>query len=132
MRFVKFAVVGVANTAISFVVFNLAAIGLHMAPLWANALAWLAGFANSFIWNRLWTFADRRTGPVGTVLLRFAAANALALAVSTLIIVVLQAAAGLPQGGQASALELNLIEAVAISGALTVNYLVSLRWVFQD
>ena len=36
MRFVKFAVVGVANTAISFAVFNLAAVMLHMAPLWAE------------------------------------------------------------------------------------------------
>jgi putative flippase GtrA len=131
VRFVKFGVVGVANTTISLAFFNLAAVGLHMAPLWANAVAWLAGFVNSFIWNRLWTFADRSAGPVGAVLLRFAVANVLALATSTLIVAALQAAAGVSQSVHASVLELNAIEAVAISGALCVNYVVSSRWVFR-
>lgn len=131
MRFVKFAVIGVANTAISFAVFNIVAVGLHVPLLWANVAAWLAGFANSFVWNRSWTFADRRTGPVGAVMARFAAANALALAVSTLIVAALQAAAGVTQEAPASALELNAIEAVAICGALCVNYVASSRWVFR-
>ena len=131
MRFVKFAVIGVANTAISFAVFNLVAVGLHMPLLWANGVAWLAGFVNSFVWNRSWTFADRRIDPAGAVFLRFAVANVLALAVSTLIVAALQAAAGVSQGAQASALELNAIEAVAICGALCVNYVVSSRWVFR-
>ena len=55
----------------------------------------------------------------------------LALAVSTLVVAALQAAAGLTQGTQASALELNAIEAVAIACALCVNYAVSSRWVFR-
>jgi putative flippase GtrA len=131
MRFMKFAVVGVTNTALSFVVFDLAALGLHMPAVWANVVAWLAGFINSFIWNRMWTFADRSTGPTGPLLVRFAAANGLALAVSTAIVVGLQRAAGVTSTATASALVLNGIEAVAIGAALVVNYVVSSRWVFR-
>lgn len=132
MRFVKFAVIGVANTAISFAVFNWVAIGLHMPLLWANVVAWLAGFVNSFIWNRMWTFSDRTADPAGAVLLRFAVANVLALAVSSAIVAALQATIGAPRGATTSALELNAIEAVAICCALCVNYYVSSRWVFRS
>jgi putative flippase GtrA len=131
MRFVKFAVVGVTNTAVSFVVFDLAALGLHMPVVWANVVAWLAGFVNSFIWNRRWTFADRGAGPTGPLLLRFAIANLLALGVSTVIVVALQHAAGVTSSATASALVLNGIEAAAIGAALVVNYVVSSRWVFR-
>jgi putative flippase GtrA len=131
MRFMKFAIIGVANTAITFTVFNVAAIGFHVPALWANALAWVAGFANSFVWNRLWTFADRQPGRVGVVLLRFAAVNVLALAVSTLIVAALQAALSASAGKGVSAGELNAIEAAAVGGALCVSYLFSSRWAFR-
>jgi putative flippase GtrA len=133
VRFAKFAVIGLTNTAIAFAVFNLAAVFFHVPAFWANVLAWLAGFANSFLWNRAWTFADRRQGAVGVVLLRFAVANAAALAVSSVVIVALQAATGLGDGGApASAAELNAIEAAAIGAALCVNYVISSRWVFRS
>ena len=131
MRFVKFAVIGVGNTAISFVVFNLAARGLHIPLVWANVIAWLAGFVNSFIWNRAWTFADRSAGPAGRLLLRFGVANLLALGGSTLVVAALPAVNGGSAGAGASAVTLNAIEAVAIGAALCVNYVVSSRWVFR-
>jgi putative flippase GtrA len=127
MRFVKFAVVGVANTAAAFVVFNLAAAGLHLPLLLANVVAWVAGATNSFVWNRLWTFADRPTGRIGALVLRFIAANLVALLVSTAIVAALQAAAGSPL----STLRQNLIEAAAIGGSLCVNFVISSRWVFR-
>jgi putative flippase GtrA len=59
MRFLKFGVVGVANTLITLAVFNLVAVVLGWPAVLGNALGWAAGFANSFVWNRRWTFADR-------------------------------------------------------------------------
>jgi putative flippase GtrA len=133
MRFLKFAVVGVANTAITFLVFNLATRLLGMPAAGANAVGWIAGFANSFVWNSAWTFADRPGLARRRVLLRFAVCNLLALGVSTAVVVGLQAAAA--GGGVAAALpraaELNLIELAAIAGSLSVNYIVSSRWAFR-
>lgn len=132
MRFVKFAIVGVLNTAVTFAVFNLTALGLGLPPLWANAIGWAAGFANSFAWNRRWTFADRKAGSLSGTLARFAAANLLALGVSTLIVAALDATLEPSQGAGHSATTLNAIEAAAVIVALCVNYLVSSRWVFRS
>lgn len=132
MRFVKFAIVGAVNTAVTLAVFNLAALGLGVPPLWANAAGWAAGFANSFVWNRLWTFADRKSGSLPETLVRFAVVNALALGVSTLILAALHAALAPSRGAALSATALNAIEAAAVVGALCVNYLLSSRWVFRS
>ena len=52
----KFGVVGVGNTLLSLVVYTaLARVGLP-GPA-AAALAFVAGAANGYVWNRRWTFA---------------------------------------------------------------------------
>lgn len=57
-QFLRFAVVGVANTATAYLVIRLA------QPLAGITLASLAGYAlataQSFLLNRHWTFADQR------------------------------------------------------------------------
>lgn len=133
-RFVKFAVVGVANTGITFLVFNLTTRLLHLPAAGGNAVGWLAGCANSFLWNSVWTFRDRRHLVRRQVLSRFALANAVALGVSTAVVVGLQAAAA--AGGVATTLpavvELNAIEVAAVGCSLIVNYVISSRWAFRE
>ena len=131
MRFLRFAVVGVGNTAVAWFVFNVLAVGLHVAPLWANAAGWLAAFANSYFWNRRWTFSDRRELAARRVLPRFAVTNLVALGASTLVIAVLQRTITAAEGQRLSALQLNGIEAAAIAVSLTLNYALSSRWAFH-
>ena len=51
----RFAVVGLVNTAITLVlIYGLTALGLSY--LLANAIGYAAGFVNSFVMNRQWTF----------------------------------------------------------------------------
>ena len=128
VRFLKFALVGLSNTAITFAVFNLLAIVLGLPVLPANALAWVAGFANSFIWNRSWTFGDRTRLPLGRVLTRFAASSLVALAVSTVVIASLDA---LLRHGHGVG-RLNALEGAAVAAALVVNYFLSSQWVFRE
>jgi putative flippase GtrA len=59
----RFAVVGCANVMVSLGVFLLLLWVFETMPPWrlppaatANALSWVAGLANSFVWNSLWTF----------------------------------------------------------------------------
>lgn len=52
---VRFAVVGLINTAITLaLIYGLTALGLSY--LLANAIGYAAGFVNSFVMNRQWTF----------------------------------------------------------------------------
>jgi putative flippase GtrA len=125
----KFALIGAGNTILALVVFNVLAVWLGVPTLAANAIAWSAGIANSFVWNRKWTFADRHVRPVGPLLLRFVAANVVAIAVSSGVIIGARALAGLSRHDAA---RVNAVEVVAIVAAFIVNYMLSSRWAFRD
>lgn len=129
-RFLTFAAIGAVNTAVTFAVFNLCtAMGLPAVA--ANALGWTAGFANSFLMNRSWTFADRRGLSTGRTLASFALTNAAAFAVSTAVVATgaaLVAAGGASAGGT---LALNAVEFLAVAASLCVNYALALRWAFR-
>jgi putative flippase GtrA len=122
MRFLKFGVVGVANTLITLAVFNLVAV----------VLGWPAGFANSFVWNRRWTFADRTGIDTPRSLARFAVAGLCALLASSGIILALQQIAQGMRLDLSGALVLNGIELLAISVSLGVNYALATRWAFPE
>ncbi len=52
----RFGMVGILNTVLTlFIIWFLYAI-LHMGYYGANAIGYLAGFINSFYWNKNWTF----------------------------------------------------------------------------
>ena len=129
MRIAKFALIGLGNTALALVVFNILAAGLGMPSLAANAIAWSAGVANSFVWNRRWTFADRTLGRAGPLLARFVVANLVAVAVSSGVIVGAHALWG---RGRHGLVDLDAVEAVAIVAAFIANYMLSSLWAFRD
>jgi putative flippase GtrA len=58
----RFVVVGVPNTLVTLGVFALLAWVLNVPDIPANALAYLFGIANSFLWNKYWTFSARGSG----------------------------------------------------------------------
>lgn len=57
-QFIKFAVVGVSNTAIDLGLLNLL-LFYHWDTLVANTVAFLVASVNSFMWNKYWTFGDK-------------------------------------------------------------------------
>lgn len=110
-QFIKFAIVGCLNVLVSFVVFylcyrqwplasmilatigtkgawinaNLATFGIKSIDgAFANILGYLAGMVNSFILNKMWTFAAK--GATVRQINRFVILNILGLILSTLII----------------------------------------------
>lgn len=59
-RFLKFLVIGVLNTCITFFVFNFlirSGVSLDLS----NAVGYIAGLINSFIWNKKWVFKTVRS-----------------------------------------------------------------------
>lgn len=58
-QFIKFAVVGVSNTAIDIGLLNLL-LYFHWNTILANTVAFLIAAVNSFLWNKYWTFGDTK------------------------------------------------------------------------
>ncbi|NNU83453.1 GtrA family protein [Geobacillus sp. BMUD] len=113
----RFAVVGVGNTAVDFAVFFLlTAAGVPAAA--AQVASYGAGVANSYVWNRRWTFQMKQKANIGE-LLRFLAVNGLSLGVS---LVVLLAAERLGP--------LWLAKGAATVMGMAVNFVGSRCWVF--
>lgn len=60
IQFVKYAIVGVMNTVVTFVVIFIMKSVLGVNPLVSNAIGYVAGLINSFIWNKRWVFQSKK------------------------------------------------------------------------
>lgn len=56
LQFVRYAVVGVINTLVTLVVIFVCKTLFAINPLLSNAIGYVAGLINSFIWNKRWVF----------------------------------------------------------------------------
>lgn len=56
VQFVKYACVGVLNTIVTLVLIFVCKSILHINPLVSNAIGYVGGVINSFIWNKNWVF----------------------------------------------------------------------------
>ena len=56
LQFVRYALVGVINTMVTLVVILIFKSLLGINPWVSNAAGYVAGFVNSFVWNKLWVF----------------------------------------------------------------------------
>ncbi len=58
VQFVKFGIVGVSNTTLTFVVYTLLLKGFGVWYLLASAIGFAVGATNGFLLNRRWTFRE--------------------------------------------------------------------------
>jgi putative flippase GtrA len=58
VQFVKFGIVGISNTLITFAVYTLLLKVFGVWYLAASAIGFIVGAVNGFLLNRRWTFAD--------------------------------------------------------------------------
>ena len=56
IQFLKYGVVGVMNTAITLIVIFLCKSVFGVNEYVSNAIGYVAGLVNSFLWNRRWVF----------------------------------------------------------------------------
>ena len=116
----KFAIVGITNTLIDYVVFLMLVYILKINVLPANVVSYSCGIINSFIMNRQWTFsATRHTGPVARQFAAFLMCNLAGLGIASFILWLLAA----PLGPA-------LAKLVAVGGTVTWNYTLSRYLVF--
>ncbi|RWE32977.1 MAG: GtrA family protein [Mesorhizobium sp.] len=85
-KIARFALVGLANTAIDLAGFSLL-LKLHVPPLAANVLSWSVAVIFSFVANGFWSFERNHAIRLHEAFLRFVTAGALiSLGVSSLSI----------------------------------------------
>ena len=58
IQFVKFGIVGISNTLLTFIVYTLLLKVFGVNYLLASAIGFIAGATNGFLLNRRWTFRD--------------------------------------------------------------------------
>lgn len=88
-QLVKFGIVGVSNTLISYAVYALL-VYLGMQYLLANVVSYFAGVVNSFVWNSRFVFktkGDPQTNPFMVFLKTLTASAFTGLVVSNLLLV---------------------------------------------
>lgn len=58
LQFLKFGIVGISNTLISFAVYALLLKAFGVWYVAASGIGFAVGAINGFLWNRAWTFRD--------------------------------------------------------------------------
>jgi putative flippase GtrA len=88
-RFFKFAVVGTFGAVVDFGILYL----LHVVLSWplalSNTISFTCAVLSNFTWNRLWTYPDSRSKPMGAQLLQFFVVNVAGWAINTGILLAL-------------------------------------------
>ena len=108
-QFLVFALIGVVNTAVHFVVFVVLLRVFDVPMLAASTIGYCAGVANSYVMNRLWTFKVT-TRANSREFLRFAAVNIISLGINLLVLKYLAANVGLgPEVAQIGAIGASLV-----------------------
>ncbi|MBB6678309.1 GtrA family protein [Cohnella lubricantis] len=110
------------NTGVDFAVFAALVYGLHVAAIAAQPVSYLCGFANSYYWNRKWTFRSGKRANA-MELIRFGVVNAVSFGVATIVLMAIVSGLGW------SAL---IGKAASIFASLAVNYIGSRLWVFRS
>ncbi len=119
---IKFAIVGLGNTAIDFGVLNLLVQVLHWAVLPANVVSFSLAVTNSYFFTKYWTFQDKRAKSLQQFGL-FMAVNLLGLGISTLIIKYGLPASETYWAGLAFGWRYNIVKVVSVFVVWTWNFL---------
>lgn len=84
IQFVKYALVGVLNTSLTLVVIFICKSMLDVNPYVSNAIGYVVGLINSFLWNRQWVF--RSNGAMHRQALHFVCGFLLCYAVQFVVV----------------------------------------------
>ncbi|WP_252606684.1 GtrA family protein [Bacillus paralicheniformis] len=116
----RFGIVGAGNTLVDFAVFFLLT-SLRVPYLAAQLFSYSAGAANSYIWNRTWTFQVKEKAH-GAEIVRFIIIN-LAAAGSTFVLLYIFQKAGF---------SLFISKMSATVAGMAINFIGNKLWVFQE
>jgi len=86
VRFFRFAVVGAIGAVIDFGVFNLLTSFVEFfksRAVYATIISFILAVLSNYYWNRVWTYPDSRSKPVGRQVVQFFTVSLIGLAIRT-------------------------------------------------
>jgi putative flippase GtrA len=83
IQFIKFGIVGLGNTLITFIVYFIL-VKLSVYYVIANIIGYIAGVINSFFWNSSWVFKKSKRDL--SLLIKFVIVNLITLAITSFIL----------------------------------------------
>lgn len=119
-QFLKFGLVGVSNTLLTFVVFTILVKALGVWYVAASAIGFVVGACNGFLLNRTWTFKGHSGG--SSAALRWAVVQGCGLAADLGLIYLFVTGAGMPK---------LLGQALAIALVVGATFFVNRTWTFR-
>ncbi len=122
----KFGVVGITNTVIDLILFNIIFYLTHNIYV-ATSLAFIFAATNSYILNRSWTFRDHKTDKVWLQYLQFIGVMAVGLAINNFIVFLLLHFLNITS----EIIKANIIRISAIAVVVFWNYGVSRFYIFR-
>lgn len=119
-QFLKFGLVGVSNTVLTFVVFTILVKALGVWYIAASAIGFVVGACNGFLLNRSWTFRGHNGG--ASAALRWAVVQGGGLLADLGLIYLFVSGTGLPK----------LVgQAFAIAFVVVATFFVNRTWTFR-
>lgn len=138
-RFARFSTVGAIGAVVDFTVFNILLNLVGLAPLFSQALSFLAAVVSNFMLNRRWTYPDSRSKTMSTQLAQYGLVNLIGLLIRTPIFnslaVLFDRLVGsrpMPFGLSTYAVTHNMALAGAIGIVLFWNFFVNRFWTYGD
>lgn len=138
-RFLRFSTVGLIGAGVDFLAFNLLLHYAAIQPLAAQAVSFLAAVTSNFVLNRLWTYPDSRSKPLGTQVAQYGLVNFIGLLIRTpmfngMSTLLEDALAGraFPFGISSYSVAHNLALASAIGIVLFWNFFINRYWTYGD
>lgn len=122
IKAMKFAVVGVANTLVDFGMFTLLAELLSVDIYLSQLVSFLAGTANSYVFNRSWTFKSSQKF-WSPVLIRFLLLNLAMLLFSSSLLWLFYQQMGFHK---------LVAKACSVVISLAINFVINRLWVFRS
>ena len=128
-RAVRFMAVGLLGTIIDFSLFAILSSQLGLSMLFANSLSYSAGIFNNYFLHRKWTFADRPRKAAGSQFIQFAGVSLSALAVNSIIVILLAPVFGAMLHD--ASLAAVLAKLCAVVAGMGWNFLANHFWTFR-
>lgn len=119
MQFIKFGIVGVSNTIITFAIYSLL-VYFNINYIIANIIGYCAGIANSFVWNSKWVF--KKNSSNSTILFKFIIVNLIVLCITTYSLFILVNTFGINK---------YLSQIITIILGMIINFILNKIWTFK-
>lgn len=128
-RFLKFLVVGAFGFLVDTGSLTLFVMVLSMNRVLAKGLAFSLAVLSNFIWNRVWTYPDSRSKPIGVQVAQFLLVSVVGLGINLLVFALCDRLVSRIAGAFAG---LYAAQAAAVGVALFWNYAANRMLTYSD